>query len=130
MSGLGLHSAHPRSPGAARSGTRAFWVTPPELSEEMLLSAHVPFENCGAPAKPVCWYERNVVVAATPITFGSLDGEPMVLVVPESPVLATTVTPASTAASSASEIGSLPVSGNGLPPNDSLMTSTPATFTA
>ena len=54
----------------------------------------------------------------------------MVPVVPASPVLATTVTPASTAALSASEIGSLPVSGNGLPPNDSLITSTSATFTA
>src|SRR5690349_1372300 len=129
MSGFGVHSAQPRSPGAARSGTRACCVTPPELRLEMLPLAQVPFENW-TPAKPSCWYERKVVVAATPITFAELDGEPTVPVVPASPVLATTVTPASTAALSASEIGSLPLSGNGLAPNDSLMTSTPATFTA
>src|SRR4051812_2354219 len=102
---------------------------PPELSEEMLLFAQVPPDSCD-PAKPSCRYDRNVVVADTPITFGEVDGEPSVLVRPESPVLATTVTPASTAASSARVIGSLPLSGKGFPPKDSLMTSTPATFTA
>src|SRR4051794_27088383 len=129
MSGSGVHRAQPRSPGAARSATWAEWVTPPELSEEMLLSAQVPLEK-PTPAKPSCWYERKVVVAATPMTAGLVDGEPLVPLVPASPVLATTVTPAATAASSASAIGSSSVSGNGLPPNDSLSTSTPATFTA
>ncbi len=70
------------------------------------------------------------MVAATPMIFAALDGLPMVLVVPASPVEATTVTPASTAALSASVIGSLPLSGNGLPPKDSLITSTPAVLTA
>src|SRR4051812_29096917 len=129
MSGFGVHSAQPRSPGAARSGTRACWVMPPELSEEMLPLAQVPLEN-PTPAKPSCWYERNVVVAATPITLAEVDGEPTVPLVPASPVLATTVTPASTAAASASEMGSLLLSGNGFAPKDSLMTSTPAWFTA
>ena len=59
------------------------------------------------------------------MTPAEVDGEPIVPFVPASPVLATTVTPAATAASSASEIGSSLLSGYGLPPNDSLSTSTP-----
>ena len=70
------------------------------------------------------------MLPAAEITNGSLDGVPMVPFVPASPVLATTVTPASTAALSASEIGSSPLSGNGLPPNDSFSTLTWSTFTA
>ena len=59
-----------------------------------------------------------------------LAGEATVPEVPASPVEATTVTPASTAALSARVIGSSPLSGNGFAPKDSLMTSTPATLTA
>src|SRR4051794_20891471 len=59
------------------------------------------------------------------MTLGSVEGEPNVPAVPASPVLATTVTPAATAASSARAMGSLALSGMGLPPNDSLMTSAP-----
>src|SRR5262245_54425462 len=129
MSGLGVQSAQPRSPGAARSGTRAWWSTPPELREEMLLSAQVPLDSW-TPANPSCMYDWKVVVAATPMTSGLVEGEPDVPLVPASPVLETTVTPAATAASSASAIGSSSVSGNGLPPNDSFNTSTPATSTA
>src|SRR5262245_16567749 len=110
MSTFVEHSAQPRSPGADRSGTRARWVTPPELSEETLSLAQVPLENW-TPAKPVCWYPRKIVVAATLMTFGSLAGAPTVPLVPASPELATTVTPASTAASLASVIGSSPLSG-------------------
>src|SRR5215469_17966857 len=57
-------------------------------------------------------------------------GEPIVLVGPESPELVTTVTPAATAASSASCTGSFRVSGIGRPPKDWLSTSTWSTFTA
>src|SRR5690242_1007709 len=99
------HSAHARSPGAARSGTRACCVTPPEDSEEMLSLAQVPLENW-APANVVWRYDRKFVVPATLMIFGPLAGEPIVPLVPASPVLATTVTPASTAAASASETGS------------------------
>src|SRR5215475_4094292 len=102
---------------------------PPELSEEMLLLVQVPPESW-KPALVVWTYDRKVVVAATPITSGLVDGEPWVPLVPASPVLDTTVTPACTAALSASAIGSFSVSGNGFEPNDSFSTSTPATFTA
>src|SRR5215510_1892245 len=104
-------SAQPRSPGAARSGTRADCDTPPEDSDEMLLLTQLPLDSC-APANVVCWYERNEVVPATPMIFSPVAGEPVVPFVPASPVLATTVTPASTAAASAREIGSFPLSGN------------------
>src|SRR5215475_2919429 len=71
-------------------------------------------------------YARNVVVAPTAITCPELAGEPTVPAVPASPVLVTTVTPAAIAALSARLIGSSAVSGNGLPPNDSLSTSAPS----
>src|SRR6478736_9406170 len=97
---------------------------PPELSPEMLLLVQVPLDSW-APA-PVSWrYDRNVVVAATPITALLEAGEPTVPVTPASPVLATTVTPAATALASARLIGSVLVSGYGLPPNDSFSTSAP-----
>src|SRR5215211_7477669 len=70
------------------------------------------------------------------MTSGSTAGEPTVLVGPELPVAATTVTPAATAASFAIATGSSPIVGYallpkyGLPPKDSLITSTPATVTA
>src|SRR5713101_5557124 len=59
------------------------------------------------------------------MTLGSVDGDPSVLADPESPLLATTVTPAATAASSAREMGSSALSGKGVPPKDSLITSAP-----
>ena len=69
-------------------------------------------------------------MAPTLITAGSVAGDARVPAVPASPLLATTVTPACTAASLASVIGSLALSGNGLPPNDSLSTSTWSCSTA
>src|ERR1700690_3395401 len=73
---------------------------------------------------------RNCVVAPAAITLDCVDGEPKVPAVPASPVLTTTVTPARTAASFAREMGSLASSGNGLPPKDSLITSTSSCSTA
>ena len=65
------------------------------------------------------------------MTFGSVAGEPMVLVEPASPVETTTVTPAATAASSNCLVASSAVtSGNGLEPNDSLITLTWSVSTA
>ena len=72
-----------------------------------------------------------MVDAPAEITFGSVAGEPMVLVTPASPLDTVTVTPALTAASLASLVRSrLAESGNGLPPNDSLITLTWSTLTA
>ncbi len=65
------------------------------------------------------------MVAPTLMTSGSLAGEPIVLVAPASPELTTTVTPAATAASSASRTTSSEVSGKLLLPNDSLITLAP-----
>src|SRR5580698_8917426 len=59
------------------------------------------------------------------MTLGSVAGEPIVLVTPASPELTTTVTPAATAASSASRVTSRVVSGNWFDPKDSLMTLAP-----
>src|SRR5579885_2301978 len=93
---------------------------------EMLLSIHVPFVPTGffalIPPFLYCWYERNVVDAPTLMRFGSVDGEPSVLVTPASPELTTTVTPAATASSSAMRTASTALSGNGFEPNDSLRT--------
>jgi hypothetical protein len=66
------------------------------------------------------------VLAPTLITFGSGEGEPIVLVNPASPELTTTVMPAATAASLASLVRSTAVPGKGFDPNDSLMTLTTA----
>ena len=72
-----------------------------------------------------------MVVAPAEMTAGSVAGDPMVSVTPASPVDAVTVTPAATAASSASLIRSrLAVSGKGLEPKDSLITLTWSTPTA
>ena len=89
-------------------------------------SSSVNVSNCAVSIN-LLGLETDVCLA---IQGAIIAGEPIVLVVPASPLLATTVTPAATAASSASEIGSSLVSGNGLPPNDSLITSAPATLTA
>jgi hypothetical protein len=70
------------------------------------------------------------VVAPASITFGSVAGEPMVLVDPASPLDTTTVVPAATAASSKALVTSCVESGIGLPPKDSLSTSTWSTATA
>src|ERR1700691_338787 len=70
-------------------------------------------------------YVRNVVVAPTLITLGSAAGEPMVLALPASPALTTTVTPAATAASFASRVTSSAVSGKLVDAKDSLMTLAP-----
>ena len=65
------------------------------------------------------------------MTSGSVAGEPIVLVEPASPLETTTVTPAATAASSNCLVTSSEVmSGNGLLPNDSLMTLTWSVSTA
>ena len=101
-----------------------FWEKPAELNPEMLLSMNPPLFVKGITPSPVCACNRNWVVAPEAITLGSVDGEPKVPAVPASPVLTTTVTPARTAALLASEIGSFALSGNGLPPKDSLITST------
>ena len=59
------------------------------------------------------------------MTFGSVAGEPMVLVGPASPLETVTVTPAATAASLNCLVASSAVmSGNGLDPNDSFSTLT------
>ncbi len=63
--------------------------------------------------------------APTLIRLASVAGEPIVLVLPPSPVLTTTVTPAATAASSASRVTSSTVSGKLLDPKDSLITFAP-----
>ena len=55
---------------------------------------------------------------------GSVAGEPVVLVMPESPELTTTVTPAATASSSAMRVASRAVSGKLFDPNDSFSTLT------
>ena len=70
------------------------------------------------------------MLAPAAMKLGLVAGEPRVPAVPASPVLTVTVTPAATAASLARLIGSLSGSGKGLPPNDSLMTSTSSTTTA
>lgn len=49
--------------------------------------------------------------APTSMTPGELAGDPVVPPMPASPLLATTVTPAATAFSSNTEIGSVPLSG-------------------
>ena len=59
------------------------------------------------------------------MTSGSDAGEPMVLVLPASPELTTTVTPAATAASLASRVTSSAVSGKFVEAKDSLMTLAP-----
>src|SRR5579863_5756501 len=59
------------------------------------------------------------------MTLGSVAGDPMVLVRPASPELVTTVTPAATAASSASRTTSRAVSGKSPEPSDSFMTLAP-----
>ena len=65
------------------------------------------------------------------MTFGSVDGEPIVLVTPASPLDTLTTTPAATAASSNCLVASSAVmSGNGLEPKDSLMTFTWSVWTA
>ena len=59
------------------------------------------------------------------MTFGSVAGEPMVLVEPASPLETVTVVPAATAASLNCLVTSIAVtSGNGLEPNDSFSTLT------
>ena len=69
--------------------------------------------------------------APTEMTFGSLAGEPIVLVEPASPDEATTTTPAATAASSNWSIAcSEDTSGNALEPKDSLITLTSSVSTA
>jgi len=120
-------SAQFRSPGATRSTVRPFWANPPEEIDEMLSSAKRPLPTPGTlmPPYAVCRYPRNVVVAPTAMTLGSVAGDPMVLWVPASPEATTTVTPAATAASSAILIASSGVSGRGFVANDSLSTFTP-----
>ncbi len=77
-----------------------------------------------------CAYIWNWVEAPTEITAGSVAGEPMVDIVPESPVEAATTVPAATAALSKSLMTSCVVSGNSLSPNDSLITFTWSCSTA
>ena len=63
--------------------------------------------------------------------FGSVAGLPIVLVVPASPEETVTVVPAATAMSLNSEMAlRAAASGIGLPPKDSLMTSTWSVLTA
>src|SRR5215469_12612590 len=125
-----LHRDQPRSPGATTftvCGLNS--VTPAELSALMLLFSHPPGASCD-PARVVCRYTRKVVVAPTASTPGVVAGEPMLLDGPASPLLATTVTPAATAALSAKATGSSRVFGIGFPPNDSFRTLTWSTRTA
>src|SRR5262249_31747165 len=92
-------------------------VKPPEDSDEMLSLTQPPAESW-LPNAPVCRYSRNWVVPPTAITPGAWEGRPIVPLGPASPLLASTVTPACTAAAaasrggaSASDTGSLPGSG-------------------
>src|ERR1700733_5109767 len=72
-----------------------------------------------------------MVDAPAAITFGSVAGEPSELKTPASPLATVTTTPASTAASLNCLKTSIAVtSGKGLPPSDSLRTSTWSTVTA
>ena len=72
-----------------------------------------------------------LVLAATEMMFGSVDGLPIVLVVPASPEETVTVVPAATAMSLNSEMAlRAAASGIGLPPKDSLRTSTWSVLTA
>ena len=77
-----------------------------------------------------CAYIWNWVEAPTEITPGSVAGEPIVDIVPESPLEAATMVPAVTAALSNSLMTSWVVSGNSLSPNDSLITFTWSCSTA
>src|SRR5215472_11291144 len=114
-----LHSDQPRSPGATTSTVCGLnSVTPSELSAVMLLFSQPPGTRF-VPKRVVCRYTRKVVVPPTAITPGVVAGEPMLLNGPASPLLATTVTPAATAAWSASDTGSSCVFGIGFPPIDS-----------
>ncbi len=102
---------------------------PPDERLEMLLLSHVPFVAFGSvalmPPNVSCSYARNVVEAPALITFGSVAGDPIVLVTPASPELTTTVTPAAIASSSAIRVASFAVSGSWFAPNDSFSTCTP-----
>ena len=127
--GSGVQIAQPSWPGATRSGTRPRAVVPSDEIGAALSLAH-EVAKLRVPAYPVCACTRKLVTAPAEMTFGSTAGEPTVLNGPASPVEATTVTPAATAASSASATGSRPSVGYALPPNDSLMTSTLSVVTA
>ena len=74
------------------------------------LLVYLPFDS-GKPYVPVWAYTRSDVLAPTAITFGSVEPVPSVLPAPLSPVLAVTVTPASTASWLAMLTGSCAVSG-------------------
>lgn len=78
-----------------------------------------------APVGYIPAYIRYVVVAPTLMTFGSVAGEPVVLVAPPSPLPSTTVTPEATAALSASSSASRVVSGNSCPEIGWFMTLAP-----
>src|SRR3984957_11743160 len=123
---LGLQSAQFESPGATMSTVRPAPENPLEEMLEMLLSTICPFApGTLTPPSVTCSKARKVVVAPTLRTFGSVAGDPIVLVMPPSPLDATTVTPAATAASSAIRVTSAARSGKLLLPKDSLMTLAP-----
>src|SRR5581483_1465747 len=118
-------SAQLPSAGAATVAVSAFSLKPElEIGATLLCSQPCLSPSC-APYVEVCAYIWYVVVPAAAMTPLAVAGVPIVLVVPASPVLATTLTPFCTARASKSASGSsAPVFGSGLPPIDSLSTST------
>ena len=114
---------------AATSGARPSGVTPPEENAEIWCWPSCPLPSW-APSQESCVCTRKAVVPAALMTCGSSAGEPTVPVGPASPVDTTTVTPAAVAASLAATTVSWVVSGIGLNPKDSLMTSTFCRVTA
>src|ERR1700692_4773442 len=124
------HEAQLRSPGATMSTVAPDSSNPAELIALMLSDT----QPLGAKFRASPWFDSayiwNCVVAPAEITAGSVAGEPIVDVVPESPLETLTTTPALVAALSNSLITSCVVSGSGLPPNDSLMTFTWSWVTA
>src|SRR5215471_303574 len=127
---FGLQSAQPRSPGASTSSVLGpICVNPAELRADGLLSIQPPADSW-LPNPVICRYRRSWVVAPTPITGLVAAVLPIVLVKPASPLLATTVIPAATAFAFAIWTASSRSSGNGLAPNDSLITFTWSCSTA
>src|SRR5882757_1575358 len=126
---LSEHSDQPRSPGANASMTLLVCEMPAPDRPDTWLLVQCPLLSPN-PYAPCCAYTRSDVEPPAPITHGSDPAVPYVLPMPASPVSPTTVTPASTASWLKMLTGSFAVSGYGFEPNDSLMTSTCATFTA
>src|SRR5205814_9296688 len=101
----------PSPPGARRSSPVPTAATPPELNAETLLRVQPPVKP--GRLRSSCARARKLVDAPTLTTAGSPAGLPTVPNGPPSPLAATTVIPAATAAWLANEIGSVCRSGIG-----------------